>query len=138
MNPSWHTMAGSLTFSSSASLVATIVLSYASWPSSEYSWIQPESRASMPSEWSQWMLSGPESALLTRFITIGSLMGGAIYTISIIRANPCEEVAVMVLAPAAAEPMAADIAECSLSTLIISVLTSPSAMNWANLCMMGV
>ena len=46
-------------------------------------------------------------------------------------AKPCELVAVMVRAPAAAEPMTALMAECSLSTVTNSVSTLPSATNWA-------
>ena len=43
------------------------------------------------------------------------------------RAKPWEEVAVMVRAPPAAEPITALIAECSLSTVTNSLLTLPSA-----------
>jgi hypothetical protein len=44
-----------------------------------------------------------------------------------IRAKPWEEVAVIVRAPPAAEPITALIAECSLSTVTNSLLTLPSA-----------
>ena len=47
------------------------------------------------------------------------------------RAKPWEEVAVMVRAPPAAEPMTALIAECSLSTVTNSLLDLPSATIWA-------
>jgi len=44
----------------------------------------------------------------------------------------------MVRAPAAAAPTAADMAECSLSTRIISVVDSPLATNSAYLCIISV
>ena len=53
-------------------------------------------------------------------------------------ARPCELVAVMVRAPPAAEPMAALIAECSLSTVMNSVSTLPSATYWAKICTISV
>jgi len=43
------------------------------------------------------------------------------------RAKPCEEVAVIVRAPPAAEPITALIAECSDSTVTNSLSTLPSA-----------
>ena len=54
------------------------------------------------------------------------------------RAKPCEEVAVIVRAPPAAAPIAALIAECSLSTVRNSVSTLPSATNWAKICTISV
>jgi len=53
-------------------------------------------------------------------------------------ARPCELVAVIVRAPARAEPIAALIAECSDSTLTTSVRASPSATCFAKCWMMGV
>ena len=44
----------------------------------------------------------------------------------------------MVRAPAAAAPTAALMAECSLSTRIISAVASPLATNSANLCIISV
>ena len=44
----------------------------------------------------------------------------------------------IVRAPASAAPIAADIAECSDSTLMISVSALPSATNDANFWMIGV
>ena len=52
-------------------------------------------------------------------------------------ANP-EEVAVIVLAPAASEPIAAAIAECSLSTGMNSVSTSPLAIYVDTICGISV
>jgi len=72
---------------------------------------------------------GAERALLTTAKTIGSLRPLAIYKISTINAKPCEEVAVNALAPAAAAPTHALIAECSDSTGTNSVCTSPLATN---------
>ena len=54
------------------------------------------------------------------------------------RAKPALLVAVKVRAPAAAEPTAALMAECSLSTRIISVCDSPLATNSAYLCIISV
>jgi hypothetical protein len=51
--------------------------------------------------------------------------------------EPCDEVAVIVRAPASAAPIAADIAECSDSTLMISVSALPSATNDASFWMIG-
>ena len=55
-----------------------------------------------------------------------------------INANPALLFAVNVRAPAAADPMAALIAECSLSTRIISVDDSPLATKSAYLCIISV
>ena len=60
------------------------------------------------------------------------------YTTSAISARPCEEVAVIVRAPASAEPIAALIAECSDSTSTSSPCAFPSAANLANPWMIGV
>ena len=54
------------------------------------------------------------------------------------RAKPWEEVAVMVRAPPAAEPMTALIAECSLSTVTNSLETRPSATICAYSCTTSV
>jgi len=69
---------------------------------------------------------GPDNALLTTGMTIGSLNDAAIYTISCINARPFDAVAVIALAPALLAPTVALIAECSLSTLISSESTIPS------------
>src|SRR5690242_12154162 len=92
----------------------------------------------MLSEWSQWMLIGPDNARLPTAITIGARIAAAMYTISAISARPCDEVAVIVRAPARAAPIAALIAECSDSTLTISARARPLATNFANVWMIGV
>jgi hypothetical protein len=61
----------------SASRGAMTVRSYASWAFSAKSWMTPESRISIESEWSQWMLIGPESARLPSAITIGARIEAA-------------------------------------------------------------
>ena len=71
-------------------------------------------------------------------MTIGSLVPAAICSISHIRARPCEDVAVATLPPAAAAPMHALIALCSLSTSTSSVSTFPSFTKLENLCMRSV
>ena len=53
------------------------IRSYASCAFSAKSWITPESRTSIESEWSQWMLIGPESARLPIAITIGARIEAA-------------------------------------------------------------
>jgi hypothetical protein len=53
------------------------VRSYASCAFSAKSWMTPESRMSMLSEWSQWMLIGPDSARFPTAITIGARMDAA-------------------------------------------------------------
>jgi hypothetical protein len=73
------------------------------------------------------MLIGPESALLTTDIIIGSRKEEATYKSSHIKASPHELVAVIALAPAACAPMQVDIALCSDSTATNSVSTKPSA-----------
>ena len=51
--------------------------SYASWAFSAKSCSTPESRTSIESEWSQWMLIGPESARFPTAITIGARIEAA-------------------------------------------------------------
>ena len=58
--------------SSSASRKAWMWRSSASWLVSAYSWIQPESRWDIESEWSFQMLIGAPIARLATVITIGS------------------------------------------------------------------
>ena len=53
-------------------------------------------------------------------------------------ARPCEDVAVIVRAPARALPIAALIAECSDSTFTISPWARPSATCFAKPWMIGV
>ncbi len=84
------------------------------------------------------MLRGPVRPLLTSAITIGSLLDAAQYSISHIRAIPAEDVAVIVLAPAASAPIAALIALCSLSTGMNSVVISPFAIMDATNCGISV
>ena len=54
-------------------------------------------------------------------------MEAATYSSSYIYASPADEEAVMARAPAAEAPMQVDMAECSDSTAMNSVPTSPSA-----------
>src|ERR1700675_1538666 len=54
------------------------------------------------------------------------------------RASPCEDVAVIVLAPASADPMAALMAECSDSTSTSSPCARPCATNDAKPWIIGV
>ena len=77
MNPSRQTSTGSSTSGCSASRVASTVRSYASWAFSAKSWTTPESRISIESEWSQWMLIGPERARFPTAITIGARIAAA-------------------------------------------------------------
>ena len=65
-----HTITGSEI--SSARRNAWICRSTASWFDSAYSWIQPESRCDIESEWSFQMLIGEPIARLATVITIGS------------------------------------------------------------------
>ena len=58
--------------SSSARRNARTCVSMASWLDSTYSWIQPESRWDIESEWSFQMLIGAPIARLATVITIGS------------------------------------------------------------------
>ena len=69
---------------------------------------------------------------------MGSRFDAASSSSSHISARPAEEVAVIVLAPAASAPIAADIAECSLSTGMNSVSTSPLAINVDTICGISV
>ena len=84
------------------------------------------------------ILMGPDSVRLTSVSTMGSLLEAARSSSSHIRARPAEEVAVIVLAPAASAPIAADIAECSLSTGINSVSISPFAIYVDTICGISV
>jgi hypothetical protein len=52
-------------------------VSYASCAFSTKSWIAPESRISIESEWSQWMLIGPDSARLPSATTTGARIAAA-------------------------------------------------------------
>ena len=99
VKPSWQTSTGSMTSGCSASRGAMTIRSYASWAFSAKSWITPESRMSIESEWSQWMLIGPESARFPTAMTIGARIEAAMYTTSAISARPCDDVAVIVRAP---------------------------------------
>ena len=92
----------------------------------------------MPSEWSQLILIGPDRVLLTSVRTMGRRLDAARSSSSHMSASPAEEVAVIVLAPAASAPIAADMAECSLSTGINSVSISPFAINVDTICGISV
>ena len=83
-------------------------------------------------------VDGTREARFTVVMTMGSRMDAAMKSISHIRAKPAELVAVMVRAPAAAEPMQALMAECSDSTVTNSALTTPSATYWLNVCTTSV
>src|SRR5262245_61442281 len=98
----------------------------------------PESRINIESEWSQWMLIGPDSARLPSAITTGARIEAAMYTTSAMSARPCDDVAVIVRAPASAAPIAALMAECSDSTSTSSPCTRPCATNDAKVWMIGV
>jgi len=78
VNPSWHTSTGSETSGCSAMRGAMTVRSYASWAFSANSCTTPESRMSIESEWSQWMLIGPESARFPTAIVSGARIDAAI------------------------------------------------------------
>ena len=78
------------------------------------------------------MFNGPDTALFTKLITIGSLKLDAIYIISHISERPFAEVAVIALAPAASAPIHADMALCSLSTATNSVFTSNAGHIYLN------
>ena len=73
------------------------------------------------------MLIGPLMALLATAMTSGTLIADVIGRISHMYANPCEDVAVNVLAPAEQDAVQTVSAECSDSTQTNSVPTSPSA-----------
>ena len=77
MKPSRQTITGRSTSGCSASRGAITVRSYASCAFSAKSWIAPESRISIESEWSQWMLIGPESARFPTAITTGARIEAA-------------------------------------------------------------
>ena len=74
------------------------------------------------------MLIGPDKVRLTKVSASGRRFEAANKSSSHINANPAEDVAVRLLAPAASEPMAALMEECSLSTGINSVSISPFAI----------
>ena len=82
----------------------------------------------MLSVWSQLMLIGPDKVLFTNANANGIRLDAANNNSSHISARPADEVAVKVLAPAASAPIAALMEECSLSTGMNSVSTSPLAM----------
>ena len=77
VKPSRQTSTGSRTRGSSAIRGAITIRSYASCAFSAKSWTTPESRMSIESEWSQWMLIGPESARLPSAMTIGARIEAA-------------------------------------------------------------
>ena len=77
VNPSWQTSTGSETPGCSATRGAITIRSYASCAFSAKSCSTPASRTSIESEWSQWMLIGPESARLPTAIMIGARIDAA-------------------------------------------------------------
>ena len=79
-NPSMQIITGSE--SSSASANACRCRSTASWFDSAKSWIQPQSRCDITSEWSFQMLIGAPIARLATVITIGSPRPEALYRAS--------------------------------------------------------
>ncbi len=87
-----HTITG--TDSDSASRKAWTCRSTASWLDSAKSWIQPESRIAMESEWSFQMLMGAPIARLATVITIGSPSPEALKSASAMKSRPWLEVAV--------------------------------------------
>jgi hypothetical protein len=82
------------TESVSASRKAWMWRSAASWLDSAKSWIQPESRIDIESEWSFQMLIGAPIARLATVITIGSPRPEALNSASAMKSRPWEEVAV--------------------------------------------
>ena len=90
--PSMHTITG--TDSVSASRNACTWRSTASWLDSAYSWIQPESRIAIASEWSFQMLMGAPIARFASVITIGSPSPEALNSASAMNSRPWLEVAV--------------------------------------------
>src|SRR3989304_6022041 len=72
---------------------------------------------------------GADTARLTQVMTTGSRIPAILKSTSIMSKNPWDVVAVYVLAPVALAPRTTDAAECSLSTLTYSDLSSPSATN---------
>jgi len=81
---------------------------------------------------------GALRARLISAMTMGSRMPAAMYSISHIRAIPLALVAVSTRPPAAAAPMQALMALCSLSTVTRLVLTTPSATYFENSSMTWV
>jgi hypothetical protein len=75
------------------------------------------------------MLIGADKVLAISQITIGRRKAAVTKRTSFIRARPCDAVAVITLAPAAAAAVQALAAECSDSTGTNSVSTKPSATN---------
>ena len=73
------------------------------------------------------MLMGPLMALLATAMMRGTLMAAVMGSISHMYANPWEDVAVNVLAPAEQDEVHTVSAECSDSTQTNSVPTSPLA-----------
>src|SRR6478735_3723762 len=94
--------------------------STASWLDSAYSWIQPESRMDIASEWSFQMLIGAPIARLATVITTGRPRPEALNSASAMNSSPWLEVAVYVRAPAPEAPMQADMAPNSDSTIMYS------------------
>src|SRR5574341_430944 len=95
----------------------------------------------MESCWSFHILMGAESARFTTVMTMGNLMPDALNRASCISASPCDVVEEYVRAPAALEPISAEMAENSDSTFIYSQFISPSATNWdrsSTICVCGV
>ena len=82
------------TDSGSASRNAWMCRSTASWLDSAKSWIQPESRIDIESEWSFQMLIGAPIARLATVITIGSPSPEALNSASAMNSRPWLEVAV--------------------------------------------
>ncbi len=87
-----QTMTGTESFS--ASLNAWMWRSTASWFDSANSWIHPESRIDIESEWSFQMLIGAPSARFATVITIGSPRPEALKRASAMKSRPWDEVAV--------------------------------------------
>ena len=82
------------TDSASASRNAWMCRSTASWLERANSWIQPESRIDIESEWSFQMLIGAPIARLATVITIGRPRPEALNSASAMNSRPWEEVAV--------------------------------------------
>ena len=72
---------------------------------------------------------GAESALVGTAMTTGSRSPATLCSTSCMRAKPCDDVAVKVLAPVAEAPRTADKAECSDSTFMSSASSLPSTTN---------
>ena len=84
------------------------------------------------------MFIGPDSVLFTSASTSGSLFDAATSSSSHINARPHDDVAVMLLAPAASAPTVALIDECSDSTGMNSVSISPLAIYVDTICGISV